>query len=165
MPQPTGRALPPAKPVTERGWSCCRSTASSSAARRGRSDRRPAHAADDLSLRHLIVAVIQARKADHAAGDSLSISPFGFAESRISTDPSTNATSTQPLVSDAPLFRHEMHGSLKSATRSPSRRAAGPPSALAAVDRHELPDRPTGVQVTLRLHDPRRSKHSHQGAV
>jgi hypothetical protein len=120
---------------------------------------------DDLSLRYLIVAVIQARKADHAAGDSLSISPFGFAESRISTDPSTTATSTQPLVSDAPLFRHEMHGSLKSATRSPSRRVAGPPSALAAVDRHELSDRPTGVQVTLRLHDPRRSKHSHQGAV
>jgi hypothetical protein len=62
---------------------------------------------------------VSARKADHTTGGSLSTGPSGIAESRIRTRPSTTATSTQPLVSDARLFRHAMHGSSQSATGPP----------------------------------------------
>lgn len=57
------------------------------------------------------------RKADHTAGESRSIRPSGFPESRTSTEPSTTATSTQPSVSDALLFRQTMNGFSKLATR------------------------------------------------
>src|ERR1700730_15626282 len=64
----------------------------------------------------------RARRADHAEGGSLSTTPFGLKESRISTDPSTTATSTQPPLLDAVLLRHAIDVSSNPVTRTPSSR-------------------------------------------
>jgi hypothetical protein len=56
------------------------------------------------------------RKTGHAAAETSSTGPSGFFESRISTDPSAAATSTQPPLLDAVLLRHMMQESLRLAT-------------------------------------------------
>ncbi len=61
----------------------------------------------------------RSKKEDHTAGESLSTTPFRFFESRTSNDPSATATSRQPPLLDAVLFRHLMDGSSKSITRTP----------------------------------------------
>lgn len=53
------------------------------------------------------------------AGDSLSTVPSGFTESRISTDPSWTATSTQLPPADFVLLRHSMDGTPRSVTATP----------------------------------------------
>jgi hypothetical protein len=90
------------------------------------------------------------RKADQAEGGSLSKAWPGFTESRISTHRSTTATSTQAEVSHTVLLRQVMHGSLKSATRSPSPRRGGTAVGTVAADTY-------GVCPIMRRMTPKRS--------
>lgn len=83
------------------------------------------------------LAASEVRRTDHAAVETLSTGPSRFTESRISTDPSATATSTQPPLFDAVLLRHVMHAPLKSATCLPRRRVAGLRPVLGAMGSYQ----------------------------
>lgn len=62
----------------------------------------------------------RSRKEDQPAGGSLITALSGFLESLTSSDPPTTATSTQPPLLEAVLFRQQIDGSSNSITRTPS---------------------------------------------